>query len=160
MLDIDFTFLFTAVNLIVLYLILRKVLFKRVGEHMRKRSEAIAAAVADAEAQKAEVARLKQEYADIIDAAKQERSQIIEEAREKALKEYEGIIAEARHESEKIVTSAQEQTVRERERMLQSVHNEVVDIAIAAASKVIESNMDDEINRQAVDKFINDRGVA
>jgi F-type H+-transporting ATPase subunit b len=44
--------------------------------------------------------------------------------------------------------------------MFKNVRSEVASLALAAASKVIEANMDTESNRVLVNKFIDEAGVA
>jgi F-type H+-transporting ATPase subunit b len=44
--------------------------------------------------------------------------------------------------------------------MLKEIKNQVASLALAAATKVIEANMDTVSNRALVDKFIDEEGVA
>jgi F-type H+-transporting ATPase subunit b len=44
--------------------------------------------------------------------------------------------------------------------MIKGVRSEVASLAFAAASKVLEANMDTESNRLLVDKFIDEAGAA
>jgi F-type H+-transporting ATPase subunit b len=53
-----------------------------------------------------------------------------------------------------------EEIEREREQMLKDIKGQVAGLALAAASKVIDANMDNERNRALVDKFIDEEGVA
>ena len=44
--------------------------------------------------------------------------------------------------------------------MLKDIRGQVAGLALAAASKVIEANMDNEANRALVDRFIDEAGAA
>lgn len=149
-----------AINLIILYLFLRKILFKPVTQFMENRTKAIKDSIENAERTKSEAAQLKQQYVDQLNTAKGQGEAIIEESRIKAEKEYDRIIAAARRDSENILEKAREEITLEREQMLKEVRAHVAGLALAAASKVIEANMDTETNRVLVDRFIDEAGVA
>lgn len=160
MLNVDFTFLWVAVNLVVLYLILNKFLFKRVAKYMEDRSNAIRENMEKGEAMKAEGEEYRHEQEAIRDSAANERKQIISEACEKAQKEADSILASARKEASALLSSAHEEIEREKERSLGDLRSEVVSLALAAASKVIEANMDTEKNRKLINEFLDKEGVA
>jgi len=81
-------------------------------------------------------------------------------ARSRAQEEYDAIISAAREEAEAIMMKAREELELERQQMISSVKNEVATLALAAASKVIQANMDTETNRALVNKFIDEAGAA
>jgi len=55
---------------------------------------------------------------------------------------------------------AKEEIEREKNEALKEIRNEVVSLALEAASKVLEANMDTEENRKLVNRFIDEQGVA
>ncbi len=63
-------------------------------------------------------------------------------------------------DAQNIKTKAMEEIDRERDQMLKSIKNQVASLALAAASKVIDANMDTVSNKVIVDKFIDESGVA
>jgi F-type H+-transporting ATPase subunit b len=44
--------------------------------------------------------------------------------------------------------------------MLKEIRNQIAGLALAAASKVLEANMNTESNKAIVDKFIDEEGAA
>jgi F-type H+-transporting ATPase subunit b len=66
------------------------------------------------------------------------------------------IIAEARRQADEIVTRARRDVRQELDRARQELHVEAVDLAIAAASKLVERNLDEEDNRRLVRSFLAD----
>lgn len=154
------TFIWTAVNLLILYFVLRKLLFKPVTQFMSNRTKSIKDAIEDAEKNRLEAAELKQKYESQLGNAKSEADRILEEARARADKEYEDIINTARKDAEYILLKAQEEIEQERAQMLRNVKNQVTELALLAASKVIEVNMNNEINKALVNKFIDEVGAA
>jgi F-type H+-transporting ATPase subunit b len=154
------TFVFAALNLLVLFLILRHFLFKPVTKLMSDRTNSIRESLENAERQKTDAAELKQKYEVQLRSAREEGEKIITEARAKADREQASILAAARQESEAILERARQEIEHERQQMLKEVKGQVAGIALAAASKVLEANMDTEANKALVDKFIDEAGAA
>jgi F-type H+-transporting ATPase subunit b len=160
MLEIDFTFMWTAINLVILYLFLKKFLFGRIGTYMEDRAKAIDDDMTRGREMKAEGEAIRDEQRGLMEAAAGKRREIIEEAREKASKEYDAIIAKAKIEAAHITKAAREEAGREREQMLTRLRGDVASLALAAASKVIEENMDNEKNRRLVSEYLDKRDAA
>lgn len=154
------TFLWVIVNLLILYIILKKLLFKPVTEFMENRSFSIKSDLESAAQSKAEAEQLKQKRMQQLLSAGDESEQILIKARQRAQKEYEDIINAAYKEAENIIAKAEKSIAEEREEMLKEIRKEIIDLALIAASKVIEKNMDTEMNRALVDKFIEEEGAA
>lgn len=160
MFSLDFTFLWTLFNLIVLYIFLKKVLFGRLGEFLKKRSDSIAAAISQGEEMRSEGKAFKKQCEEQITAAVAESREMLEDARRRAQSEYDNIVAEARNESAVILANGRAEIERERAEMIHALEDRIASLAILAASKVVETNLDNESNKKLVEKFINDEGVA
>jgi F-type H+-transporting ATPase subunit b len=150
----------TVINLLILYFILRKVLFKRVTQFMENRTNSIKEAMDNAEKSNAEAASLKLQYEEQLRSAKEEADRILNDARIRAGKEYEALIGNAKKDAESILVKAREEIEREREQMIKDIRGQVAGLAIIVASKVMEANMDNEKNKALAEKFINEAGVA
>jgi F-type H+-transporting ATPase subunit b len=151
---------FSIINIIVLFLVLKYILFKPVSNFLNQRVERIKKNISDTESNKAQAEELKREHKAQLDKLKDESSIIINNAHQKAQAEAEEIIKRAKAESEIILQSAREQGQREVEKALEEVKNQVASLALLAASKVIQKNMDTESNRKLVEEFIDEVGVA
>ena len=73
------TVIFTFINIIVLYLILKKVLFKPITKHMDNRTKKIEDALKMAEEAKQKVEEMKVEYDQKLREAKQEGQVILDD---------------------------------------------------------------------------------
>lgn len=155
-----FKFIMAFLNLIILYFVLRKVLFKPVMKFMEDRTKSIENSIADAKKQRAEAIEMKTNYEAQLKAARAGSKKIIDAAVAKAAAQQVDIVAEAQRQAEELLLNAREEIEIEREQMLRDVQSEVASLAFAAASKVLEANMDNESNRQLVAKFLNEAGVA
>jgi F-type H+-transporting ATPase subunit b len=154
------TFIFALVNLAILYFILKKILFVPVTKFMENRTKSIENNIQSAMNKKAEAESLKIEYENQLLNAKEQADVILKDASGRAAREYESIIAQAKEESQGLIDRTRADIENERRQMLREVRNEVASLALAAASKIIEANMDNEKNRSLVEKFINEEGAA
>lgn len=154
------TFIFALINLGILYFALKKLLFKPVTEFMENRTKSIENSIQTAEQKNAEADKLKKEYEEQLLSAREQANSIVKEAREKAAREYESSLAQAKTDSQDLINRAKADIENERQQMIKEIRNEVVSLALAAASKVIEANMDNDKNKTLVEKFIDEEGAA
>lgn len=153
MLDIDpYTILWTVVNLLVLYLLMRKFLFGPVNAILDGRAKAIEDGLTQARQQQEEAQQLHSQYEAEIAQSKDEASQIIAQAKAQSEALYQRTLAAAQSEAKKLLEENQERNLRDRENMLRSVRQEVAQLAVVAAEKVaVDSN-------QAIDSFLQEAG--
>lgn len=156
MLNIDLTFVWTIVNLVVLYLFLRKFLFGRVNKMMDDRAARVEADIAQGQKDRDEGRRYREEYEGLMKDAATERTRTLDAARQKAASEYDRAVAEAKAEAGRIVAAANAEAERERERTVAQMRDEVTSLALSAAGKVMEANMDTPKNRQLVDDMLDE----
>lgn len=154
------TFIFAIINLGILYLVLKKLLFVPVTRFMENRTKSIENSIQTAEQKLLEAEELKKAYENQLSKAKEQADILLNEARDRASREYESLIAQAKEESQALIDSTRTDIANERQQMLKEVRNEVASLALAAATKVIEANMDNEKNRSLVEKFIDEEGAA
>ncbi len=155
-----YTFIFVALNLLILYFFMRKFLFKPVTEFMEKRKNSIDQALKDADQAKLEAAESRKNYEEQIKKIREESDRLLNEGRAKAMREYDEIIANAKKDALAVVEKGRQDVEREREEMLRQVRQQIATLAIAAASKVVQANMDTDSNKSLVDKFIDEAGAA
>src|SRR5213595_3345099 len=93
----------------------------------------------EAERARAEAARLLEEHKRTIAGAKAEAQEIVARAKAVADKERETLLDRARHEID-----------AEKEKAIVALRREAVDLSIAAASKLLEAQLDSETNRKLV----------
>lgn len=154
------TYIFSIINIIVLFILLKLILFKPVSNMMNARTEKIKKNITDAENNKAETERIKNEHQQQLDKLKEETASIINNAHQKAQAEAEELLKKAKHEAELLLVKAREQGEVEVQKALENVKNQVASLALQAASKVIQKNMDNEANRKLVEEFIDEVGAA
>lgn len=155
-----YTCVFAFLNFLILFFVLKKVLFKPVMNYMQERSDEIAQSIKESEDKTVEANELKQQYEAQLKHAQADGQKIIDEMTERANNYYESTVAKAEEESRQIVARAKDEGEREHQRILQESKAEIAGLALAAASKVIGANMDSERNREIIDKYLEETGVA
>ena len=80
---------------------------------------------------------------------------MIESAKVSALNEKDKIIDDAKNEASLIKEKAKTDIEYERKTMKEQLNNEVVDIALLAASKVVEREVNEKDNQRIIESFIN-----
>lgn len=161
MLEFDFwTILFSIINILVLFLFLKKFLFGRINAILEKRVSVVQDDMdkAKEEAQKAE--KIRADYEASISGAREEAKKIIQDAQKTANAQSAAITQQAQDEANRIVESTRQELQLERERSVASAQNEIVSLAMEAAEKVLGREMADKDNRAIVDAFLEEEEEA
>ena len=159
MLTFNSGLLWTFVNLIVFFIILKKLLFQPVMGMIEKREQMISGQIEDAEQKNTQAGLLKERYEAELKNANQEAARIVKTAKERGKEEYEKILRDAGAEASKIIADARKTIETEREKAVQGIQNEIAQVAIAAASKVIQENVDQASNEKILDDFLREAGA-
>ena len=158
MLRVDFNLVLTMINLVILFLILRKFLFRPIMNIMEKLEAMISDGLKNAQDSQTQALELKSQYEDKLKGAKEESSQMIERAKQEAKAEYDRIVGDAGTEAEKLMKSARETMDMEREQTLREMKSQVASLAMDAARKVL-MNEDHVADDQSVyDQFLKEAG--
>ena len=160
MLNFGPTFIFAIINLLILYFILKKVFFNRVTEFMEKRTASIQTEIENAGKDRKEAGELKQSLEEKMKQAHVDAAKILSDMKKRAEEEHDSLVQEAKEQARFIISKAHEEIERERRQMLKEIRNETASLALSAASKVLEAQMDTEKNRELVNKFLDEEGVA
>src|SRR5438552_3694498 len=118
-------------------------LLKAVEERERR----IQQQLEEAERARAEAARLLEEHKRLVAAARAEAQELI--AKERAAR-----LAQAREQYEQLLDRARKDIEGEKEKAILELRREAVDLSIAAASKLIEANLDSDANRRLVTEYL------
>mgnify|MGYP002472690904 FL=1 len=148
------------VNTIVLFWILKRILFKPVLNIIDARENAIKTDIATGEQAKNEGLALKAEYEQKLSVAKNEGQEIIKQATLRAEQKSEEIISTAKEEAIRLKDKANRDIAQEKEKVMNELKNDISNIAILAASKVIEKDIDQAKHEEMINKFIEEVGEA
>lgn len=118
-----------------------------------ERSQTIRKGLEDASAASKARMNAEEEAEKILAEARQERQQILEEARQAAEEVKKGIESDARQEAERIRNEGQQSAETARNSALADVRDQVVSISSAVASRVLDSEIDADKQRELVSDF-------
>ena len=147
---IIWTVVIFAILLGLLYRLGYPALLKMVEERERR----IQKQLEDAEKANAEAQRLLEEHKKQIAAARNEAQDILAKAKTVSQKERETLLAKAREEYDALLSRARKDIEAEKDKAIQALRREAVELSIAAASRVIEANLDTDANRRLVTDFL------
>lgn len=156
MIDINATLVAQIINFLILLAILTKIAYRPILTALSERRAHIEKSLKEAEQDRVLAGKLKQEgQQQILEARIQARS-IVDEAIILGEKSKDAILQHAREENARLVKQAQEQIERDYQQAMNRLRAEVAVLAVAAAEKIIEKNLDAEANTRLVRKFIKD----
>lgn len=140
-----------------LVLILAKFLVKPIRKFVAARQELIQNNLDEAATKNKEANALLDEANSSIKEAKKTSKEMVENAKVTALNEKDRILNETKEEVASMKEKARKDIENERTQMKQEISDEVIDVALLAASKVVEREITDEDNRKLVSSFIEDK---
>jgi F-type H+-transporting ATPase subunit b len=146
--------LWTLLVFTVLLVLLWKFAWPTLVKSVEERERRIAKQLEDAERANAEAQRLLQEHRAAVAQSRAEAQELIAKAKGVAQKEREALIAKAHAEQEQMLERARREIASERDKALELLRREAVDLSIAAAQRLIETNLDTEANRRLVAEYL------
>lgn len=148
----------SVINFAILFLLLRKFLFRPVMGMMEKRRQEIAANLKQAEEARQETVRLQVEYRAQLTAAQREAQEIMDRAVRAAEETRSRLVSEAQAEAARLRDRAVEAIAQEKDKALAELREEVTSLAIAAAGRIIRRTMTEEDERRLVEDFARELG--
>lgn len=121
---------------------------------VEEREARIAKQLADAEKANAESAKLLEQHRQALATARSEAQDLMAKAKVVAQKEREQLLAKTREEQEQLLERARREIEAEKEKAILALRREAVDLSIAAASKLVEANLDSDANRRLVLEYL------
>jgi len=140
------TFLATIVNIVILYFLLRAILFKPVSKFMAERSKKIQDSIEQVEKDRFQAKRMLEQYHNQLKNAEAESDKIINAARATAALEAGKITAEGRNEVETMLANARRQLEMEQKAAMAKFRAEAVMLVMAASSKLVRRNLQSDDN--------------
>lgn len=154
MLNLGWSLVWTIINLIIFYLLMKRFLVGPVLGIMEKRKNLIAQELENAKAAQEKAEELKGHYEGALAGAKEESAQIIEAARADAKSESERMVKEANLEAAKIIENARVTAEQEKESALQGAKSEIAGLALEAARKLLSEGSTEKGNSMLYDEFL------
>jgi F-type H+-transporting ATPase subunit b len=144
----------TFIIFVVLMALLTKFAFPPILGYAAAREQRIQDALDAARQQREETERLLAEQREELAKARQHAQEMIAEGRVGAERVRDEMLEEARREQQNILARAQRDIQAERDMAIESLRREAVDLAMAAAGRVVGHRMDAAEDRKLVAEYL------
>ena len=134
--------LWTILTFVIVLVILRRTAWKPLLTALKEREDSIRTSLHDAEEARNQAQKLLDENKKLMASAEEQSQRIIKEGRDMAERLKAEILEKANASSQQMVVQAREEIQREKESALTQLRSEVADLAITAAGKILDANLD------------------
>jgi F-type H+-transporting ATPase subunit b len=145
-------FIAQLVNFGLIFFLLARFAWPKVIDMLDERAERIAKGLEDARAAEEARENAEREKEKLLAQARSDGQKSLEEARQRGEDQGDQLLAEARKDAETIRQQARVQAEEERNRILSDTRQQVIEIAMAAAQRVVGESLADEKRQRAVIK--------
>jgi len=159
--DIDFVQLaFLAANVIILYLVLRKLLYRHLSNFMESRTREIEEGIKLAEENRKRQEQLNNEYEATIQEARREARQIVEKAYAQSDEIMREAKKEANQKAEEMMAKASSEIEAEKKKAFDDLRQVIVSISVAVAGKILEKELDEASQEKLIERYLEEVGKA
>ena len=142
--------IFTWCNLLILFLLVKKFLFKPVQKILKQREEEVGEMYDKAEAAQKNAEAMEAEYTEKLADAKNEAGRIMQTATKNAQLRSEEILRDAEEKAAATMVKAEARIEQERKNALAQIQGQVAEMAVSIAEKVIEKELDPKEHERLV----------
>ncbi|HEY2806818.1 MAG TPA: F0F1 ATP synthase subunit B [Gemmatimonadales bacterium] len=146
--------IWTLVIFGLLLFVLAKFAWPVILKQVEEREHRIRQQLEDAAKANADAQKLLADYQSQVAGAQSQAQEMVAQGRQAGEKLREEIVAKGRAEQEELLERARREIALERDRAVAELRKEAVDLSIAAATKVIEKNLDTEADRKLVTDYL------
>ena len=158
MLKLDWNLLFTLINLVIFYVLMKVFLIKPIAKFMEKRQKLIEEGLNQARSDQEEALKLKEQYEAALVGARDESSKIVADAKLSAKSEYDRVMKDAQKDAASLLENAEKNIALEKEKAMLDLKSQVAGLAMEAARKVTGQRDYSEDDLALYDKFLEEAG--
>lgn len=155
-----FTVFATMVNFILLIVVLRHFLFKKVNDVIESRNNDILDSITSAETKNLEADKLMKSYEKQLAELEGVGRDIVRDAKVKADANAKEIIDDAQARSTQLLKQTEVEIERLKKKALEDMKQEIGALAIFAAEKILEKQLDHKEQQDVIGKIIDEAGNA
>ena len=150
--------LISLANLIIIFLIVKKFLFKPVQELMAKRQAELDHQYAAADAAEQAAQKHKDAWERKLQTANDEANAILQEATDTAKYRAAQIVEEANAKAAGIQSRAEAEALLTQKQAEEGIKREIVEVSSAIAEKMLEREINEQDHRAVIDAFLEEIG--
>ena len=145
-------------NLLILFLMLKKFLYKPVKKVLADRQAAIDSRYDEADKAKSEALQSKAEWEERMAAADEEAAGIVSSAVESANRQSSAILGETKEKADRMMNRARAEADAERRKAEDDIRDRIADVSAAIAGKLLEREISAADHSDLIDSFISEIG--
>jgi len=146
--------IWTAITFLLLMVVLGKYAWGPIVKMLDERERTIRDAIEQAKKERAEAERMLSEQTAALQAAQREAAQLAQRSKQDVEALRADLTAKARKEADDLVASARQQIQEEKAKALAELKGQVVDLALEATRRLIQSSLDEKSQRALVEEYI------
>ncbi len=150
--------LVSLINLILLFLIVKKFLFKPVNTMLSKRQRELDEKYEAADEAKRLAEENKLLWDEKMESVKGETEEMLKKAQDSAKRQSESIVSKAKEQADGIIRQAENQAVLEKKKAEEEMKQEIVEVSTAIANKLLKREINIDDHRELIDSFIQNIG--
>lgn len=148
----------SLLNLVILFLIVKKFLYKPVKKTLKDREEKLEEKYTEADERLENAKNTEAELNEKLSEADKAAEQIVSDATVVAERRKAEITREAQAEADNIVRLAHAEAELERKKAQGDIKTQIVDVSLALSEKLIEREIKEEDHHNLIDSFISQIG--
>lgn len=153
-----FTIFATLVNFVILFLFLKHFLFNKVNRIIDDRNSEVIDTVHYAENRVLEAEKLRESYEKQIANMENKGREIVRESKLKADAQAKDILQEAENRTAMLIRQTEDEIERLKKKSLEEMKQEIGSLAIFAAEKILEKELDHQEHQAVIGKIIDEAG--
>ena len=138
----------TLLSFLIVFFILKKFAWKQIIDGLNERESNIANSIASAEKVKAEMAQLKSDNESLLQSAREERANMLKEAKEIKDKMINDAKDEAKAQAAKIINDANAAIHQQKMAALTDIKNQVGKMVIEVSEKILRRELSDKAQQE------------
>ncbi|MDR2600082.1 MAG: F0F1 ATP synthase subunit B [Oscillospiraceae bacterium] len=143
----------SVINIAILFLLLRLILWKHVIKFLNERAKRVNNEMEQAKKAHLDADALFEQYALKIAGIEDEGKALLKNSQQKADEEAEKILKDARNRVNNMMADAREHIETEKEQALEEAHFEVAQLATNMAARILDREVTELDNENAIDDF-------
>ena len=144
------------INIAVLYLLLRSLLYRPVSAYLGARSARIEEELATAQKTRQQADEVKRQLEERLESAEEEARAIVRKEEEKAAEESARLLADARKGADEIMAAAAGLIAQDKALAMSSMREETAQLATEIAARILRREVSLEDNRAVVSNFFSE----
>jgi F-type H+-transporting ATPase subunit b len=142
-----------AVNIAILFVGLRMLLYKPINKFLQAREARFEGRISDIEQKEAEAAKHKQEYDTLLSRAHSDAAEIVKHSTDLAKDHAKDVVTKAEDQSREMITRAKKDIENKKLQEKENLKTEITNMAVQIAGKVLQREVTMDDNKKIIDDF-------